>query len=297
MSEPTKPENKNGLKVIVGILGVILLGTLAYTVTLYQEKQKNEAALTQERDLVVADLNSLKSEYDKAILESNATNEELVEARNNIAKYIDSVKTMRANIATLSRYRRQVDILKEERDALLKQVAELRESNALITMQRDSTYAELERQTVFSDSLVVQNTQLADVIERGSALNLSRLSVDAVRERGSGKMVSTPRASRTDKIKVCFTVANNAIAQAGDREFYVEILDPKGNVMGGGSTKSVANGPTITYTKASGFYYENDNLDVCEYVGSNSGFASGNYMVNIYDDNLKLLATNKFELK
>jgi hypothetical protein len=293
-----EPANKNGLKVLVGILGAILLGTLVYTVTLYQEKQENEAILTQERDLVVEDLNSLKSEYDKAILESNATNEELVAARNNIAKYIDSVKTMKANLATLSRYRRQVDVLKQEREELLKQVAELRQSNAMITMQRDSTYAELERQTLFNDSLVVQNTQLADAVERGSALSLARLSVDAVRERNTGKMVSTTRASRTDKIKVCFTVAENAIAQAGDREFYLEILDPKGNVMGQGSTRSVANGPTITYTKSTSFYYENDNLDVCDYIGATfNGFASGNYMVNVYDDKLKLLATNKFELK
>ena len=33
-------------------------------------------------------------------------------------------------------------------------------------MQRDSTYQELSRQTVFNDSLVVQNTQLADVVEK-----------------------------------------------------------------------------------------------------------------------------------
>jgi hypothetical protein len=293
-----EPANKNGLKVLVGILGAILLGTLVYTITLYQEKKENEAILTQERDLVVEDLNSLKSEYDKAILESNATNEELVAARNTIAVYIDSVKTMKANLATLSRYRRQVDVLKKEREELLKQVAELRESNAMITMQRDSTYAELERQTLFSDSLVVQNTQLADVVERGSALNLNRLNVDAVRERNTGKMVSTTRASRTDKIKVCFTVANNAIAQAGDREFYLEILDPKGNVMGTGNTQSGANGQSITYTKSTSFYYENDSLDVCDYISSASGsFAQGNYMVNVYDDKLRLLATNKFELK
>ncbi|MEX0275449.1 MAG: hypothetical protein AB3N16_13835, partial [Flavobacteriaceae bacterium] len=94
----TETKNNNGLKVLAGLLGAILLGVIIYTVSLYQEKKKNEAALIQEKDLVVEDLNSLKSEYDKAILESNATNEELVSARDNIAKYIDSVKTMKADI-------------------------------------------------------------------------------------------------------------------------------------------------------------------------------------------------------
>lgn len=291
-------KNNNGLKVLAGLLGVILLGTIIYTVTLYQEKKKNEAAMTQEKELVVADLESLKSEYDKAIIESNKTNEELVAARDNIAKYIDSVSAMKADLATLSRYRRQVGVLKKEREQLLKQVDSLRQSNTMIAMQRDSTYAELEKQTVFNDSLIVQNTQLAEAVERGSALNLTQFSVDAVRERNNGTLRSTSRARRTDKLKVCFTVADNVIAEAGDREFYIEVLDPQGNVIGGTNTKTIEDGPTISFTKNTNFYYENATLDVCDYISNYAGeFQQGNYMVNVYDDALKLLGTSRFELK
>ncbi|SDL86611.1 hypothetical protein [Kriegella aquimaris] len=294
----TETKNNNGLKVLAGLLGVLLLGTIIYTVSLFQEKKKTEAVLSQEKQLVVEDLNSLKSEYDKAILESNATNEELVSARDNIAKYIDSVKAMKSDITALSRYRRQVNVLKAEREQLLKQVDSLTRSNSLIAMQRDSTYVELEKQTVFNDSLVVQNTQLADVVEKGSALNLSKFNVDAVKERGSGKLVSTSKAKRTDKLKVCFTVADNIIADAGDREFSIEVLDPQGNVLGQSSTKTTDDGASITYSKGTGFYYENKALDVCDYIDKPAGdFQEGNYMVNVYDDKLKLLGTSKFELK
>ncbi|MDC6351665.1 hypothetical protein PP178_08855 [Zeaxanthinibacter sp. PT1] len=294
----TETKSNNGLKVIAGLLGVVLLGTIIYTVTLYQDKKKTTEILTQEKELVVDDLTSLKSEYDKAILESNATNEELVAARDRIAKYIDSVQTMKADISALSRYRRQVNVLKEEREELLRQVDSLKQSNTLIAMQRDSTYVELEKQTVFNDSLVVQNTQLADAVERGSALNLNKFNVDAVKERNNGKLVSTSRANRTDKFKVCFTVADNVIAEAGDREFLIEVLDPQGNVLGGAQTKNNEEGNTVTYSKSTNFYYENKNLDVCDYINKPSGdFKEGNYMVNVYDDNLKLLGTSKFTLK
>jgi len=296
MTETTK--NNNGLKVIAGLLGVVLLGTLIYTVSLYQDKKKTEVALTSEKDLVVKDLNNLKSEYDKAILESNATNEDLVEARDRIAKYIDSVETMKANISTLSRYRRQVSVLRKEREQLLRQVDSLTTSNSLLAMERDSTFVELEKQAVFNDSLVVQNTQLAEAVERGSALNLSKFTVDAVRERSSGKLVSTLRAGRTDKLKVCFTIADNVIADAGDRQFLIEVLDPQGNVLGGGSTKSSDEGASVTYSKGTDFYYENQDLDVCDYINKPAGdFQTGNYMVNVYDDKLKLLGTSRFALK
>ncbi|MEW2921939.1 MULTISPECIES: hypothetical protein [Flavobacteriaceae] len=294
----TETKNNNSLKVIAGLLGVVLLGTIIYTVSLYQDKKKTTQALTQEKELVVEDLNNLKSEYDKAILESNATNEELVAARDNIAKYIDSVQGMKADIASLSRYRRQVSVLKAEREKLLKQVDSLTQSNSLLAMQRDSTFTELEKQTVFNDSLIVQNTQLADAVERGSALNLSTISVDAVKERNSGKLVSTSRARATDKFKVCFTIADNVIAEAGDREFFIEVLGPQGNVLGDSFTKSTEEGASITYSKATNFYYENSSLDVCDYINKPADdFKDGNYMVNVYDNNLKLLGTSKFELK
>jgi hypothetical protein len=157
---------------------------------------------------------------------------------------------------------------------------------------------ELEKQTVFNDSLVVQNTQLADAVEKGSALSLSKFSVDAVRERSSGKLVSTSRAKSTDKFKICFTVANNIIAQAGDREFFVEVLDPQGNVLGESYSKTSDTGASVTYSKSTNFFYENKALDVCDYVNKPAGdFQKGNYMVNVYDDKLKLLGTSKFTLK
>ncbi len=294
----TETKSNNGLKVIAGLLAVVLLGTIIYTVSLYQDKKKTTNMLTQEKELVVEDLNSLKSEYDKAILESNATNEELVAARDNIAKYIDSVKTMKADLGTLRRYRNQVDILKKEREQLLATVDSLTTSNTMIAMQRDSTFVELEKQTVFNDSLVVQNTQLADAVERGSALNLSKFTVDAVKERSSGKLVSTSRARSTDQFKICFTVADNVIAEAGDREFLIEVLDPQGNILGGGTSKTSEEGASVSYSKGTNFYYENKNLDVCDYINKPDGdFQKGNYMVNVYDDKLKLLGTSKFVLK
>ncbi len=294
----TETKNNNGLKVIAGLLGIILLGTIIYTVSLYKDKQKTTEILQQEKQLVVEDLESLQSEYEKAIMESNMTNEELVIARDKIAKYIDSVKTMKGDISSLYRFRNQVTVLKKEREQLMKQVDSLTRSNSRLAMQRDSTYVELEKQTVFNDSLVVQNTQLASAVEKGSALNLSQFSVDAVKERSSGKLVSTQRARGTDKFKICFTVANNAIAQAGDREFYLEVLDPQGNVLGESFSKTIDSGASVTYSKETNFYYENKSLDVCDYISKPSGdFQKGNYMVNVYDGKLKLLGTSKFTLK
>ncbi|WP_340074058.1 hypothetical protein [Leptobacterium sp. I13] len=290
-----EPKKNNSLKVIAILLGILFVATLVYTVTLYNDKKETVAKLTEEKDLVIEDLNNLKADYDRAIEENETTNQELLEARDRINQYIDSVKAMKADISALYKYRRQVRVLEKERAFLMAQNDSLRKSNALLTMERDSTFAALEQQTVLSDSLVIQNTQLAKVLEIGSALNLSKFSVDAVRERSSGKLVSTNRAKRADKIKICYTVAANRIADSGDKQFYIQVLDPSGNILGENGIASNEEGANVTYSKISNFFYENSSLDVCDYVSKPaSGFSKGGYEVKVYDTDLRELATSRF---
>ncbi|ETN95362.1 hypothetical protein SAMN04487906_2460 [Zhouia amylolytica] len=295
----TATNSSNSLKVIAGLLGAALVGTLIYTISLYNDKKQTTAKLNEEKDLVIEDLNNLKSDYDKAIANNEETSGELEEARDKIASYIDSVKTMKADISALYRYRRQVNQLRKEREYLLAQNDSLKKSNEMIAMQRDSTIVALEEQTTFTDSLVVQNTQLAKIVEAGSALNLNKFNVDAVRERNSGKLVSTNRNNRADKIKLCYTVGDNKISNPGPKQFYIQVTDPSGNIMG---EKAIAaneeEGTNITYTKASSFYYENTALDVCEFVSKEgSEFPEGTYTAKVFDDKLRELGTSTFTLK
>ena len=293
----TQSKSSSGLKALAGLLGVALIGVAAYTVTLYKDKQDTTQKLTEQKELVIDELNSLKSDYDKAIADADAADEELIEARGRIEKYIDSVKSMKADISVLWKYRNQVNVLKKEREVLLAQNDSLRRSNSLISFQRDSTMVELTKQVVFSDSLVEQNTQLAKVVEVGATLSLSRLAVDAVIERSSGKLVSTQRSSRTDKLKVCFTIASNKIALAGDKQFYIQITGPSGAIMGA-KAEATTEDKTITYSMLSNFYFENTALDVCEYLSkSSAGFTGGNYEIKIFDTKLNELGSTKFSLK
>ncbi|MBC9795999.1 hypothetical protein [Sinomicrobium weinanense] len=228
----TESKSNNGLKVIAALLGVALVGTLIYTSSLYSDKKKTTADLTNQKNMVVEDLNNLRADYDRAIAESDSTNQELLDARERINQYLDSVKSMKADIAALYRYRRQVNVLTKEREFLLAQNDSLRRSNEALTMERDSTRVTLERQAEFADSVLTQNVQLAKVVDAGSALSLSAFSVEAVKERNSGKLVSVNRHRRADKLKVCYTVAANRIASSGDTQFYVQVTGPDGAIMG-----------------------------------------------------------------
>ncbi len=182
-------------------------------------------------------------------------------------------------------------------DVLLVQNDSLRVENSLLATTLDSTQVQLAERNVFTDSLLVQNTELAAVVEDASVLSTVGLKGFGVIERSSGKLIPTERASRSDKIRVCFTVAKNNLVEAGDQELYVQVIDPKNNVIGVNEQIQFEE-ETLNYSVVSKFNYEQRNLNVCEFVSSkdNNGFEKGRYVVNVFNKN-DLVSTSQFTLK
>ena len=293
----TNNSSNTGLKVALGILIALFLGTGFYTSKLYNDKKENDAQLTKEKQMVMNDLSAMAAQYDSAINENEITNEKLVEAKERIQGLIDSLKTSQANNSTLRRFRQKYFNLQKEMDVLLAQNDSLRVENSLLATTLDSTQVQLAERNVFTDSLLVQNTELASIVEDASILSTVGLKGFGVIERSSGKLIPTERASRSDKIRVCFTVAKNSLVEAGDQELYVQVIDPKNNVIGVNEQIQFED-ETLNYSIVSKFNYEQRNLNVCEFVAAKdkNGFEKGRYVVNVFNKK-DLVSTSQFTLK
>jgi len=150
---------------------------------------------------------------------------------------------------------------------------------------------------MFTDSLLEQNTALAEVVENAAVLSAVNLKGYGVIERTSGKLIPTERARRVDKIRVCFTMAKNSLVQAGDQELYIQIIDPNNNILGLNEQVQFDD-QTLNYSVISKFNYENNSLDVCEFV-LNRGedkFEKGRYMVMVFNEK-DLISSDEFTLK
>lgn len=288
--------NKNtGLKVAIGILLVLFIGTGVYTSKLYNDKKETEATLIKEKEQVMADLETMSKQYDVVIGENEAANQDLVEAKARIQGLIDSLKISQNSVANLWSYKKKFLALREEMDELLTENEKLKIENSSLATSLDSTKIQLAERTMFTDSLLVQNTELATVVENASMLQTVGLNAFGVIVRSSGKLVPTERAGRSDKIQICFTVAKNTVVGAGDKELYVQLLDPNGVVLG--SNEQVQFGDNvINYSIISKFNYENKNLNICEFVSPSAKFEKGKYTVNVYNEK-ELVSTSDFNLK
>ena len=280
-------ENQNTnstLKIITGILAVLLIIAGAFAIKLYNQEKNTKAELTQEKEVVLNDLKQMVGKYDTVIKENNLKDTELNTARDRIQVLIDSVETMESSVAALSRYQREAIKLRKERDLLFAQNDSLKGMNKMLAMQVDSTSYELEVSKMKRDSLSTEKEKLAQRVALGSSLSANKLTGTGVIVRNSGKLVENDNNRRVDRIRACYTVPQNRIAEPGDKELYVQVVDPDNNILGENKVMQVNDSTSVTYSAISKFYYENSALDICENIPPREGgFSEGLYKIYVYD--------------
>src|SRR5690606_12236083 len=122
------------------------------------------------------------------------------------------------------------------------------------------------------------------------------LKGDGVIVRNNGKLVTNNRTRRIDQIRTCFTLTENALAQAGERDMYVQVYNPQNELVGDQLAVQHEGGPMV-YSAASRIYYENEELDVC--ILSNTDrdrLTAGTYKVYVYAGP-NLIGTSSFDLR
>jgi len=291
------PERKKGGGLIIALLSIGLVGAGGYAFYQSNEARKNEEAILEKRDQVIKELESLQKDYDEAVTVSKQNADELADAKARIAQYIDSLKTMKADINVLFKYRDQVEVLKKERQRLLAINDSLRKYNVKVTQERDSTALALNVRTTQLDSVSQKASELSKVIDEGSILSLKSLTAQGMKEKSGGRYVDKERSGAVDKIKVCYTVGVNRIAPVGNRTFYVQVLSPNGITLGDNDTATVGE-KTVNYSAVKKFLYERNPVDVCEYISSiTKKYESGTYQVFVFDDQLREIGKTELNLR
>ena len=293
--EDDKPRGGGVLsKILIAILAIATGSLGYYTYSLNKDRQITENELTTQKKQVMSDLELLRDSYDKVVIENKDVKEDLLQARNKIDQYIDSLQNMKVSISSLARFKSQAFALAKERDLLIRKNDSLMRANSAIKKDLDSMSVKLDLASAKVDSLARQTNQLKKVVETGSALQISKLIAEAV--KGS-KNKTTDRGRAADKLKICFTVGANKIAKSGSRYFYIQVTNPSGNILGSNENFS-AGEEKVNYSIATHFIYDNKSVDICDFIAKVSKeFEKGAYKITVYDDKLNQVGTTDLLLK
>jgi hypothetical protein len=292
--EEQQNNSSSSLKVIIAILAILLVGSLVYIYKITNDAKAVQTELTKtvtEKELVLKDLQELKTTYDAAIAENTSMSEELIKERDKVVNLINEVNKSKGDA---SKYRSQYAKLESNMKVLMAENEGLKKQNKTLTTQRDSTVVVLGESKKYNEVLVGQNEELSKTVEKGSKLSVLNMQTAAYKLRSSGKQIATDKASRADVLKISFTIAENQIAKSGDKEYYVQVIDSKNNVLGDKQTINFEE-KTLTYSFISKVKYENKTVNVSEDLPGKD-FAKGTYFVNVFDKS-ELVSKTSFTLK
>lgn len=287
--------NNSGLKAAIVVLALLLLGSIGYIYKLTTDNKETVNTLTTEKETLAEELKAKIAEYDVMIADNTALKDELQAEQAKMVELLDQVEKSKGDVAAMAKYKASYLKLKGEMDNLVAENKLLKEENVTLTSSLDSTKVVLDDAKKFNDTLLVQNEGLTKTVEKGSKLAVLNLKVLAVKERSSGKQIETDKAGRADKLKVSFLIAENQIAKTGNREYYVQIIDSKNNILGE-KKRIPAGDKTLTYSFITTVKYENKTVQVNEEVAGKD-FAAGTYFVNVFDKNSELVSKTSFNLR
>lgn len=287
-------KSNQSLKAVIAVLAILLVGSLVYIFKMSSEVETIHSEVVKvgsEKESVMKDLQDLKATYDAAIAENTSMSEELIQEREKVVNLMEELKKSSGDV---SKYRSQVRSMQNHMNELMKENESLKSQNATLTTQRDSTVVVLGEAKKFNEVLVGQNEELSKTVEKGSKLSILNLQTAAYKLRSSGKEVATDKASRADVLKISFTIAENSIAKSGDKDYYVQVIDSKNNVLGEAKTITFGS-KELSYSFISSVKYENKTVRVSQDL-SGKDFAKGLYSVNVFDKD-ELVSSSNFTLK
>jgi hypothetical protein len=290
-------KSSSSLKAVIAVLAVLLVGSLVYIFKMTSDadvvKTELKTTLT-EKESVMKDLQELKSTYDAAIAENTSMSDELIQERDKVVNLMSDLSKSKGDVASMSKYKTQFIALQGNMKVLMAENEGLKKQNITLTTQRDSTVVVLGETKKNVEALTGQNQELAKAVEKGSKLTVLNTKGSAFKLRSSGKQIETDKASRADALRVSFTIAENQIAQSGDKTYYVQVIDSKNNVVGDKKTETFGDN-NLTYSFATNVKYENKTVNVSQDL-KGKNFEKGNYFVNVFDKG-ELVSKTSFTLK
>ena len=293
--EENKKSNTN---LIIIALAVLLLVALAYTFYTSSEHKKLTDAIEVEKLEIEQNLDSMIVRYEDAIAEKTSMSGELIIERDRIIALRDSIKDLKVvNYSMLRRYKGEISKLEESNKKLFLLNESLTSSNQLLTSNLDSAKVVITRQIAKNDTLTTQNLTLAQKVAIGSELKISSAKVIAMKERNNGKLVETSRANNTDALRINMTIVKNEIAEQGDRQVYIQVVDAQGKTMSPKGEFMLNDNTQASYSDLSMVNYLNEAIDLISLVEVNRDLMkTGVYTVNIYIEN-KFVGATKISLK
>ncbi|NND31326.1 MAG: hypothetical protein HKN76_01960 [Saprospiraceae bacterium] len=310
---------KNSQTQLIAVASITILALLGIIGWLYYNNTQQDQ-LIEKHKMDLDEAATVKAELEKEYYEALADLEELrgdntelnamiENQKEELKKQKDQISGLISSKRNLAAAREEIKLLKDQAQSTLAELTKLREENEMLaannnrlTEEKEILTEEVHKERQVNDELLTvkaalieekdgltkEKNMLSKKVTRASVINVTDIDVQGYKLKASGKEVKKGAAKNVDLLKICFKANENAVADPGNEEFYVRIINPTGETiqvesLGSGVLNNVETTEEVAYTKAKELMYTGTDAMSCLSWQSDTEMEKGLYAVEVYN--------------
>lgn len=290
IENPPKGSSNLWMYIILGLLALIIIGLSVWLISvktnmkmLLSEKEMQKIELQLELDTLVVQHERMKAAYGH-VSDSLVVMDSIIQAN---AKEIKEMLNYKWEYYKI---KKKISRLQVVAQGYVRQMDSIVTINHELTQENLQIKEEIKIEKRKNRQLEEKTEVLTEKVTEAAVLKVYNLTAMPMHEKGGGKQVETDKIKRTDLVKICFTLGENKIVEAGNKTLYIRIAEPNKEIlsMGRGEEFSFTfQGEQLQYSATETVEYINAATEVCVSWNrrTTKELKPGLYHVDIFLDN------------
>lgn len=279
MADTNSDSTAKTLKIIIAVLAVVIVGMVVFLVMTTSKKDKEIAQVTSEKEVIERSLEDLQYVYAALKTDNDSISVQLLEEQEKVEMLLEKVKkTEASNRSQLKKYEDELGTLRAIMRNYVHQIDSLNNLNQQLMAENRQIREESQQTQRRADELAQRTTTLSSQVEKGAVLKAR--DVYAVGLNANGKENS--RSGRVQKIRVCFTLIENSLAEKGPRNVFLRVKGPDGIILATSEDNLFAVGDSqLVYSAVREVDYQGEDIEMCIFCDT-PDTQKGTYEVTLY---------------
>ena len=288
-------------KIYLAVLGLLLLILLFWLfiqrsqlMKLIKEKEAEKTEIQHNLDSLMTEHNKIKQSYG-ALSDSLRVKDSLIRVE------AEEIQKLLGTQYEYNIIRKKFERLQKVAQGYVHQMDSLYTVNRELTTENERIREVVKTEKNRNQTLMKDKEELKEKMNQAAFIRAYDVTATPYKlKSGGAKEQVTDKASRTDRIRVCFTLGENPLVAAGKRNVYIRIVRPDNVVVIKSKYDTFTfNGQTIPYSLREDVDYQGKALRVCvdwTKRDSEKSAMKGKYMVTVFTDDQEI-GTGSFDLK
>lgn len=276
------------------LISVVFASFFVFVFKIYNEESVSKGVFADEKENIINELKRTKRSLEISTAENTLFQSELLVQKQKVANLVDEINLSNVDIGSMNELNNKVNKLHFIVERLAAENHVLKTEKTVLKRQRDSLLLVVSKRGKQIDTLVVRNNNEGYLFQDKEKISIVNLRTTAVNQDNKGRFESTDYAKSANRLKVSFSVVGSKINEPCKKEFYVQIIDSKNNVVGEKRTKNFGN-LELNYSFLSAVMFHDKTVEVSTDVALKSA-EKGTYIVSIFDKG-ELASNTSFRLR